>query len=73
MKTTTYLYSIQPAQLTNLSYQSALEFKITSAKQLIATLIEVPYQTRDDVRIHAIHKAIKHNQLLLDELSSESP
>lgn len=54
--------------LANMPYQEALKDRITSAKALIKTLIEVPLLTRDTTRINDIVKAIKFNEELLKEL-----
>jgi len=68
MKTTIYLYDIEPKLLANLPYQEALQLKYDSGKQLIATLFEPHYSQRDDERIHAVSKALKHTSQLLREL-----
>jgi len=68
MHNTRYLYNINPQELTDLSYPNALTHKLNSGKQLLHTLMEVPFQTRDDERVSAVHKAIKHTMYLINEL-----
>ena len=66
---TQYLYNIHPTELIGMFYPEALEFKITSANELLAQLYEPHFTERDIVRINAVYRAIKFNEALLKELS----
>jgi len=68
MKTTQYLYGVSPTEFSDLPYSIALQYKIGKASILIEELYEVSHPIRDDIRIHDIHKAIKFNAKLLEEL-----
>lgn len=67
-KSTMYLYDIDPNELIPMNYLDAIQYKLRSAKQLIADLHELGYLDRDEERVSAVYKAINHNQMLLDEL-----
>ena len=69
MYTTEYLYNIQPTELATMSYPDALQHKYYSAKLLIAELMEPNFMEQNDERINAVHKAIKHTEYLIQELS----
>jgi len=70
VKTTEYLYGVQPEAFKSLNYVDALVFKITSAKaQLGKLLYNFNYIDRDDYRVNDIIKAIKFNEQLLSELN----
>ena len=68
MKTTVYLYNVNPSKFANLPYTDALNYKITAAKQLLTELIKPHYSERDSYRINSVIDAIKHNKQLLEEL-----
>ena len=68
LKSTYYLYDLDPKLLINLSYVEAINLKIDSAKKLIKVLFEPNYMNRNNTRINAVYKAIKFNQALLEEL-----
>ena len=68
LKSTYYLYDLDPKLLINLSYVEAINLKIDSAKKLIRVLFEPSYMNRDNTRINDVNKAIKFNQALLEEL-----
>ena len=68
LKSTYYLYDLDPKLLINLSYVEAINLKIDSAKKLIKVLFEPSYMDRDNTRINDVNKAIKFNQALLEEL-----
>lgn len=68
LKSTYYLYDLDPKLLINLSYVEAINLKIDSAKKLIKVLFEPNFMDRNNSRINAVYKAIKFNQALLEEL-----
>ena len=68
MHTTRYLYDINPQSIANIPYKQAIKLKINNAKLLLSLLLREHYSTRDDERISAVHKAIKFNEQLLNEL-----
>ena len=68
LKSTYYLYDLDPKLLINLSYVEAINLKIDSAKKLIKVLFEPNFMNRNNTRINAVYKAIKFNQALLEEL-----
>lgn len=68
LKSTYYLYDLDPKLLINLSYVEAINLKIDSAKKLIRLLFEPNFMDRNNTRINAVYKAIKFNQALLEEL-----
>lgn len=65
---TQYLYDMDPMVLADMPYKRALEYKVSSANVLLATLLVPHYSVRDYVRIADIHRAIKFNESLLSEL-----
>ena len=71
-KSTEYLYDINPTVLADMPYKQALEYKVSSANVLLATLLVPHYSIRDYVRIADINRAIKFNQSLLSELKEPS-
>ena len=68
LKSTYYLYDLDPKLLINLSYVEAINLKIDSAKKLIRVMFEPNFMDRNNTRINAVYKAIKFNQALLEEL-----
>jgi len=76
VKTTEYLYNIDPQQLIGMNYINALSFKVSSAKVLLAELSEKAGNSIADTKIYApllqrymdVEKAIKFNNKLLREL-----
>ena len=68
LKSTYYLYDLDPKLLINLSYVEAINLKIDSAKKLIKVLFEPSFMDRNNPRINDVCKAIKFNQALLEEL-----
>ena len=68
LKSTYYLYDLDPKLLINLSYVEAINLKIDSAKKLIKVLFEPNFMDRNNTRINDVYKAIKFNQALLEEL-----
>ena len=70
MKTTQYLYGIEPSEFSDLNYVDAIVYKITAAHKLIHHLMyDFHYSDRDDERANKVHSAIKHNEGLLNELN----
>lgn len=67
-KTSQYLYGLDATEFIDMTYVRALQYKIKSANTLNRKLSEVHYSDRDYDRSLDIDKAIKHNQMLLDEL-----
>lgn len=67
-KSTYYLYDLDPKLFINLSYVEAINLRINSAKKLLKVLFEPHYMDRDNSRINRVHKTIKFNQALLEEL-----
>ena len=68
MKTTKYLYDIEPSTLISMNYEEAIRFKLHAAKELISKLVQVDYDLRDDQRVHDVFDAITFNENLLKEL-----
>ena len=76
MLTTEYLYGIEGKTLVGMNYVNALNYKVSSAKQLMDSLrLEAGLVLHDETvytpilnRYLACEKAIKHNQVLLREL-----
>jgi len=67
--TTEYLYGISPKELISLPYMEALQLKLSSANELQDRLLKPSFMKRDDVRLLAIHKAIKFTTGLIEELT----
>lgn len=68
MKTTNYLYDIEPSILKGLEYETALKVKLNAGKDLLSRLVQVHYDLRDDERVYEVYKAIRHTEKLLEEL-----
>ncbi len=68
MRTTEYLYGVDPKQFQHMQYVDALNFRIVSAKALIVVLLQTPSHTRDHKHISDVIKAISFNEKLLEEL-----
>jgi len=81
MKTTEYLYNIQPILLASLNYKEALELKLDSAtalaqeleremSQLVHEQSNKKYMEALPVRerLHHVYKAIEHTRNLLKEI-----
>jgi hypothetical protein len=67
-KSTEYLYDMPAVSFSDMRYKVAVEYKIEKAKELLDHLLDVPFEQRDDSRVLAVHKAIKFNEALLEEL-----
>ena len=68
MKTTQYLYNIQPKILADMTYRKAIEYKLEKGKELVGRLLEPHYSERDDERCNAVYRAQSFNRKLLEEL-----
>ena len=68
---TQYLYNHPPSEFMNMPYHLALAHKVILAKELIKLLYKETLFDRDDQRIMAATKAIKHNEGLIDELTKK--
>ncbi len=69
MKTTQYLYGINPEEFKDLNYVDAIVYKIRAAHKLIHHLMyDFHYAERDDTRGNKVQDAIKFNEGLLREL-----
>ena len=74
MKTTRYLYNIDPVELTRLAYKDALEYKVSNGIKLLkqlATESRKCHTVYIEQRYQDVEKAIKHTKGLLDELLRE--
>jgi type III secretory pathway component EscV len=69
-KSTEYLYDTEATTFSDLPYTVALQYKVKKAKELLDRLLEEDFKQRDDDRILAVHRAIKFNEALLEELSN---
>jgi len=75
MKTTQYLYDIDPVELTRLAYKDALEYKVSNGIKLLKQLATESrkYHTQElEDRYLSTEKAIQFNKELIDELSGEN-
>lgn len=70
MKTTKYLYNCNTDDFKKLPYEDALLYKYERAKELLYKIMETNYRERDQERSDAVHKAIKHNMFLINELNN---
>ena len=68
MKSTMYLYGEPATNFIELPYGIALLARLDAAKALRGELIKPHYELRDDERLNAVVKAIKHNEYLLAEI-----
>lgn len=67
MTKTEYLYGKIPQSIIE-QQKTLAKAKISCAYNVLKDLLEVDYKKRDDSRIRAIHKAIKHNERILEEI-----
>ena len=70
MKSTRYLYDIEPSVIASMKYEDALRFKIECAKILTGKLLEPQYEIRDTNRLNDVISARKFNEALLKELEA---
>ena len=66
MQSTQYLYGCNFDDFKSMSYEDALNFKISKAQELISKLSTHHYTVRDDFRITKSLHAIEFNQKLLE-------
>lgn len=68
MKSTQYLYGVEPSRFSDMPYRLAIEFKIECCKELKDDLLIDGYRAADVERLDAVVKAEKFNNQLLKEL-----
>lgn len=68
MKTTQYLYNLEPSVLADMPYKQAIQLKKQKASELLKELHQPGFMEQDDERIKAVYKAEKFNTQLLEEL-----
>ena len=76
MKTTEYLYGVQPHVFRNMKYENAIELKHTLAKKMLRDVNKQYFENKGswDETINArkhiadLSKAVAHNAILLEEL-----
>jgi len=68
LKSTEYLYDLNPKKLAKLTYKKAIKLKIKQCSKIIDELHIPDYRSRDEERIDAVFKARKFNEALLKEL-----
>lgn len=66
---TYYLYGIEPHELMEMEYKTALQFKLDCGTQLYNMLYSDREQ--DTARMHYVWKALEHTRGLLDELKAD--
>lgn len=72
--TTQYLFNLDASTLAAIPYREALEHKIESGKALFDDIyLDTPFNDRDEERVDAVYKALKHTRALLDELDGSHP
>ena len=71
MKTTEYLYGIQPTELDNKFYYEALEYKLDKGSQLYRELYPNSKDKETNDRIFFVLKALDHTRELLEERKGE--
>jgi len=80
MRSTVYLYGIQPEEFIHLNYIDAIRYKLSKGTELYEKLYTLENQgyangsTYDDLkelreRSKAVYKAIEHNRKLLREVN----
>ena len=65
MKSTKYLYDVEPHEL--ISMTDGLTDRIEKGKLLLAKLQQTPLEERDWARIDDVRNAIQHNTLLSEQ------
>ena len=70
MKTTQYLYGIEPVELENKFYLEALKYKLESGMKLHKEiyLSNSSYGSEEHNRLFYVQKAIAHTRKLINEL-----
>jgi len=69
MKSTIYLYGVQPEEFADMPYKEAIRFKHIKAKELHKKLFTS--EIDDSKRQFYVFNAIKHTEQLLRELEGE--
>jgi len=75
IKSSKYLYNIEPCHFSNLTYKGALKEKIRLGRILLKELNEISFSlsgsryTNNEVRLLKVADAIEFNKFLLDELN----
>lgn len=69
MKSTVYLYNVEPSELSEMKYKDALEYKVKNGKILYN---ELWFSDRDPKRKFHVLKAVRHTEKLLFELTDSS-
>ncbi len=68
MKTTQFLYGINPSELENKMYFEALIYKLEAGKKLFRKLYYTKNRSdKQNIRYHYVTKAINHTRELLEE------
>ena len=68
MRTTQYLYGINPSELENKMYFEALQYKHEAGKKLFKDLYYTKNRSdKQEIRYHHVTKAINHTKDLLEE------
>ena len=68
MKSCKYLYDCNGEDFAVMTYEDALLYKISCAKDLVSELSDVAFKDRDTKRINDVLKAIEFNKQLLKEI-----
>jgi len=75
VKSTQYLFGIEPKKFKNMSYEEVLKLKINAGKKLLKELTDKAHNIKDYeeyvkvvMRQKDVSKAIEHNECLLKEL-----
>ena len=76
VKSTKYLFNLDPKKFKDKTYKEVLEMKIEAGKKLLEELVEEAANTKEYeeyiklvTRQKDVSKAIKHNECLLKELT----
>ena len=76
VKSTKYLFDIDPKKFKDMTYEEVLKMKIEAGKKLLEELVEEATNTKNYeeyskllTRQNDVSKAIKHNECLLKELT----
>lgn len=69
MKSTLYLYGVEPNTFKDMPYKKALEFKLLKVTQLFRQLYVMDsYEEDHRIRLHHVDKALNYTRNLLKEL-----
>ncbi len=68
MKTTKYLYDIEPDELKDMLYFDALQYKYDACTKVYRSLVFKENKTEEEtIRLHCVLKAQEHTKALLNE------